>query len=95
MEILASAATIIFSGFVLIITIVSHHILHKYRKDTLGRKSYRWLLVLFSCCGFYFGFAPATYIFLFAAVISERLLVYRACRNNKDWLGRLLIKIDW
>lgn len=95
LDVIVAILTIIFSAFVLAVTIMSHHYLHKYRKDTVGRKAYRWLLGIFALCGICFGFVPAAYLFVFAAVISERLLIYRACRSNKDWLGRFLVKINW
>lgn len=91
----ANGLTVLICAFILTITIISHLHLRKFKRDTIGRKTYRYLLVLFCLCGFYFGWAPATYIFLIAAVVCERLIVYRGCRWKKDKLGAWLAKIDW
>lgn len=108
MEQILSILTVILCAFVLVITIISHmsikngqtmeiakaQIRHAQR-DTLGRKLYRYLIILFCLNGFFWGWAPATYIFLFAAILTERLIVYRICRENQDGVGRFLAKIDW
>lgn len=95
MEILLNVVTIAVCLFVLILTLVSHVTLSKRRTDTLGRQLYRYLIVIFSACGIWYGAKPVTYVFLFAAVLTERLIVYRICRGKKDPLGRLLVKIGW
>lgn len=95
MEILLNVVTIAICLFVLILTIVSHVTLSKRRTDTIGRKVYRYLVVIFCACGIWYGPQTATFIFLFGAVLTERLIVYRGCRAKKDWLGRFLVKIGW
>lgn len=95
MEILFNVAHTALCAFILILTILSHLTLRKRRTDTIGRKLYRWFLVLFCVAGFWLGPKDSTFTFLFAAVLTERLIVYKGCRANKDWLGRFLVKINW
>lgn len=95
MEILLNVVTIAICLFILILTIVSHRTLNKRRTDTIGRKLYRYLLVLFCTAGIWYGPQAATFVFLFAATLTERLIVYKGCRAKKDWLGKLLYKINW
>lgn len=107
MELIVSILTVLLCGFILVITVISHMTLKNIDatvvkdqirhmgRDSLGRKLYRWLIILFALNGFYWGLSPVTYAFLFAAVLTERLIVYRICRGNKDDLGKMLVKIDW
>ncbi|MCF0075768.1 hypothetical protein LZD49_35185 [Dyadobacter sp. CY261] len=95
MEILLNVVTIAVCLFILILTIVSHRTLNNRRTDTIGRKLYRYLVVLFCAAGIWYGPQAATFIFLFAALLTERLIVYKGCRSKKDWLGRWLYKIGW
>jgi len=95
METLLNVVHIGLCAFILVLTIISHLTLRRRRTDTLGRKLYRWLLALFCLAGFWLGPQTATFTFLFAAVLTERLIVYKGCRGQKDWLSRFLIKIGW
>lgn len=74
--------------------VIKEQIRHAQR-DTLGRKIYKWLIIVFCTVGVCFGLSPATYFFLFMAVLSERMIVYRICRGDRDVVGRFLKKIDW
>ena len=95
MEILLNVVTIAVCSFILVLTLVSHKTLNRRRTDTLGRKLYRWLVVLFCAAGIWYGPQKATFVFLFAALLTERLIVYKGCRSKKDWLGKFLLKIGW
>jgi uncharacterized BrkB/YihY/UPF0761 family membrane protein len=107
MELIISILTVLLCGFILVITIISHMALkdedlsvvkeqiRHMSRDTVGRKVYRWSIVLFALNGFYWGLSPVTYAFLFAAVLTERLIIYRLCRAGKDPIGKFLVKIDW
>lgn len=95
MKLIISVLAVILCAFVLWITLKSHTVLRKRKNDTVGRKMYRWLVILFSLTGMLWGLNTFTYVFLFAAVLTERLVVYRGCRGNRDRLSRLLTRINW
>lgn len=104
---IVSILNVILCGFLLVITITSHvaqkkgdrgvvkNQIRNIGRDTIGRKISRWLVVIFALVGFVYGLTTTTFALLYMVVTSERLLVYRACRSNDDWLGRFLVKIDW
>ena len=62
--------------------------------DTTGRVVYRWLLILVGVSGVLYGPSAGEFILLMFAVITERLIIYRACRPD-DRLGKFLTKYNW
>lgn len=95
LSLIKSFAVVAICIFILFMTVKSHIILRNRRNDTIGRKLYRWLIVLFCLNGIYYGLTPFTYTFCFAAILTERLVVYKACRGKKDFLARFLNRLRW
>ena len=94
-KIIASLAVVIACLLVLILTIKSHVKLRKRRTDTRGKKLYRWLVVCFAVSGMLWGLSTVTTLFMFLAVLVERLIVYRSCFGSKTRFGRMLTKVNW
>lgn len=94
-RIIASILVVGVCSAILYLTLKSHWLLRKRRTDTMGKKAYRWLLVLFSLNGILWGLSAFTYVFLFCAVLVERLVVYKGCYGNKTRFGKLLTRINW
>ena len=107
LQILAKALTVILCAFILVISFVAHaslkeknfyrtkEIIRRSEKQTVGGRVYYYCLVLFCLNGFWWGATYFMYGFLFAAVMTERLITYRICRGDKDKLGKFLAKINW
>lgn len=63
-------------------------------QQTTGKIVYRWLVNLIALVGVFFGASLGIFALLFAAIIAERLVVYRICRPN-DFLGKFLTRYNW
>lgn len=94
MEMALRIMVVIACLFLLTITIKSHLKLRKRRTDTIGRTLYRFLIGFFTVSGIFFGINDFMYVFMFTAIFTERLIVYRACHRD-DKLSRFLRKINW
>jgi amino acid transporter len=94
-KIILSALVVLAFFAVLVLTIKSHARLRKRRADTRGKKLYRWLIVCASVSGILWGLSLNTALFMFLAVLVERLIVYRSCFGNRTRLGRLLTRVNW
>jgi sulfite exporter TauE/SafE len=107
LQIIAQVLTIIVCAFIFIISLKSHlslqksniatakEVIRRSNKNTLGGRLYFYLLMAATGIGMLWGWVAPTYVFLMAAVVTERLIIYRICRGTKDRLGRWLVKINW
>jgi sulfite exporter TauE/SafE len=107
LQIFAQVLTIIVCAFIFIISLRSHlslqksnissakEIIRRSTKNTLGGRLYFYLVMAATGIGMLWGWVAPTYIFLVAAVVTERLIIYRICRGKKDRLGRFLVRINW
>lgn len=94
MELVLRIFVALLSIFLLSITIVSYRKFRRKQTDTMGRTVYLISVVLFTGTAIFIGLVPGMYVFMFCAILAERLIVYRACRRN-DYLTRILRKINW
>ncbi|WP_031526997.1 hypothetical protein [Dyadobacter crusticola] len=102
----STIAVVALSLFIIVLTLRSHVQIKKNSRailkaeistigtDTTGRIVYRWLLILVGVAGILWGFSTGEFILLLFAVITERLIIYRACRPD-DRLGKFLTKYNW
>ncbi|WP_342086105.1 hypothetical protein [Dyadobacter sp. OTU695] len=98
------AVAVILSAVLLILTLMARWEVRKSGQDTfelqtLGKNSrgafvHRWLLIIVAGLGICIGPSISGYILTLAALISERLIIYRAFRPN-DKLGKFLTKLNW
>lgn len=63
-------------------------------RDTVGRKVYRYSLVIALVLGIWFGIGEPTYFFIIISTFSDRLMMYRVCKPNSI-VGRILVRADW
>jgi len=106
LKLISSIIVVILSVLIVVITLMTHVEIKKNDRsilkaqirtmgvDTTGRIVYRWLLILVGASGALWGANAGSYILMVAALLSERLITYRACRPN-DRLGKFLTKYNW
>lgn len=86
---------VVFIGLAMLwLTIKSHTWLKKRKTDTIGRKIYRWLVIITSVMIIIWGFKPFITVFLLSALLVERLLVYKSCRRDSI-LSQFLTRINF
>ena len=106
-ELGVKTVSVILFVVIVIISIISHlslkedniarakETLRRSAKQTTGGRVFFYTLMFACVNGAVWGWTPFTYWFMFASMVSERLIVYRVCRGQKDALGRFLVKINW
>ncbi|MCE6987501.1 hypothetical protein [Dyadobacter sp. CY323] len=105
-NLISTIVVVALSLFIIVLTLRAHVQIKKNNEsilktefstigtDTTGRIVYRWLLILVGVSGVLYGPSAGDFILLLFAVITERLIIYRACRPD-DRLGRFLTKYNW
>ncbi|MDQ6482239.1 hypothetical protein [Dyadobacter sp. LHD-138] len=98
---------VLIGAFVLITSLISHiqiknnnmamakEMLRRTGKETLGGRIFFYCTIIFCVSSFWYGFNPFAASFAVAALVCERLIVYRVCRGMKDPISRFLNKINW
>jgi len=107
MEMSVKTLSVLLFGFIMVISIISHitlrndnyasakEMIRRSNKQTLGGRIFFYCLMIGSLNGFIWGWSVFMHIFMLTAILTERLIVYRVCRGNKDKLGKLLVRINW